>query len=96
MNDLYIYYQVREENAPALQAGVTALQARLRARHGVGAQLKRRPETKDGLQTWMEIYTACAAGFDASLADAVHEAGIPALTAGARHTEVFMDLMPCA
>jgi hypothetical protein len=96
MNDLYIYYQVREDNAPALRELVTALQARLTAQHGVAAQLKRRPDTKDGLQTWMEIYAATAPGFEADLDAAARAAGVPALTAGARHTEVFTDLIPCA
>ncbi|MET3130732.1 hypothetical protein AAKU55_000990 [Oxalobacteraceae bacterium GrIS 1.11] len=93
---LYIYYQVREADAAALLVLVAALQAQLAARHGVVTQLKRRPEARDGLQTWMEIYSATAPGFGAALALAVDAAGLSALTAGARHTEVFMDLMPCA
>ncbi|MDC8756970.1 DUF4936 family protein [Janthinobacterium fluminis] len=96
MTDLYIYYQVREENAAALRDIITALQTRLGAQHGVAAQLKRRPESKDGLQTWMEIYTATTAGFGASLDAAVRAAGVAELTAGARHSEVFTDLTPCA
>ena len=96
MIDLYIYYQVGERDAPALQALVAALQARLAAAHGVAAQLKRRPGAREGLQTWMEISSGCTPGFDAVLDAAVRAAGLAALTAGARHTEVFMDLMPCA
>ncbi|MFM9433064.1 hypothetical protein ACFDR9_000093 [Janthinobacterium sp. CG_23.3] len=96
MNDLYIYYQVREEDAAALLGLVTALQARLGAQHGVAAQLKRRPDSKDGLQTWMEIYAATAPGFAAALDAAAQQSGVAALAAGARHTEVFMDLNPCA
>ena len=53
MRDLYIYYQVKEEHAQALEARVRALQGKLAASSGVSPQLKRRPEARDGLQTWM-------------------------------------------
>ena len=96
MNDLYIYYQVGEENASALLARVAALQAQLAAMHGVAGQLKCRPEPKDGLQTWMEVYPATPDGFAVALDSAAATAGLAALTAGPRHTEVFVDLMPCA
>ena len=66
-------------------------------------RLKRRPEARDGLQTWMEVYPAVDAGFASMLAGAVHAAGLDALLAGPRHAEVFMDLplpgaeaTPCA
>ncbi|HAT33213.1 MAG TPA: DUF4936 domain-containing protein [Janthinobacterium sp.] len=96
MRDLYIYYQVGEDKAIVLHGLVTAMQARLAAAHGVATQLKRRPGARDGAQTWMEIYAATAPGFDAVLAAAVEQAGLPALTTGARHTEIFMDILPCA
>ena len=96
MNDLYIYYQVRDSDAPELQLMVVAMQARLAKLHGVGVQLKRRPEAKEDLQTWMEIYTGTGDGFAAALADAVGLAGLSARIAGPRHTEVFTDLLTCA
>jgi hypothetical protein len=96
MNDLYIYYQVADADAPALAARVRAMQARLVADQGVSGQLKRRPEAKDGLQTWMEIYPATNDGFDAALAAAVRDASLAELIAGNRHTEIFTDLPICA
>lgn len=96
MRDLYIYYQVREADAPALLSRVSAMQVALALRHGVTGQLKRRPETREGLQTWMEVYPATDDAFAAALSAAVEQAGVPALVAGARHVEVFMDLIPCA
>ena len=96
MRDLYIYYQVKEEHAQALEARVRSLQARLAADSGVSPQLKRRPETRDGLQTWMEIYPVVGEGFAGQLAAAADEAGLLSLTAGGRHVETFMDLPPCA
>lgn len=96
MNDLYIYYQVRDADAPALSARVRAMQADLHAGQGVAGQLKRRPEAKDGLQTWMEIYPATTDGFDAALVAAVRDASLAELIAGNRHTEIFTDLPTCA
>ena len=94
--DLYIYYQVKDADAAPLQAAVVAMQASLAQRFGVAAQLKRRPETRDGKQTWMEVYAATPAGFAAALESAAEQAGLSAWTAGPRHTEVFTDLVPCA
>lgn len=104
MIDLYVYYKVREQDAAALEPRVRALQAALAAQHGAGPQsqppltpqLKRRPATRDGLQTWMEVYPAVTDAFDAALADAARAAGLDALIAGPRRAEVFMDLTPCA
>jgi hypothetical protein len=94
--DLYVYYQVAEADASALAARVRAMQQAL----GAG-QLKRRPAASEGLQTLMEIYAGVAADFAARLDAAVAEFGVLALTAGARHTEIFVDLdsgkpAPCA
>ena len=96
MKDLYIYYQVKEEHAQALEARVRSLQSKLAASSGVSPQLKRRPESRDGLQTWMEIYPVVGEGFAEQLAAAADEAGLLSLTAGGRHVETFMDLPPCA
>jgi len=96
MIDLYVYYKVREQDSAALEPRVRALQAALAARHGVAPQLKRRPETRDGLQTWMEVYPSAGDAFGAALDAAARDAGLDALIAGPRRAEVFMDLTPCA
>lgn len=96
MNDLYIYYQVPPAQAAALRPAVLALQARLAAEFGVQPQLKRRPPSGQGAQTWMEVYPAVDAGFQCALDLAVRQAGLDALCAGPRHTEVFMDFITCA
>ena len=96
MRDLYIYYQVKEEHAQALEARVRAMQGKLAASSGVSPQLKRRPEARDGLQTWMEIYPVVGEGFAGQLDAAAEAAGLLALTAGARHLEAFTDLPLCA
>jgi hypothetical protein len=94
--DLYIYYQVPAANAAALQPAVRAMQARLAAGHGVAGQLKFRPQTKDGLQTWMEVYPATPPAFREALDAAVAQAGLPDAIAGPRHVEIFTDDVPCA
>lgn len=94
--DLYIYYRVAPGRAGELHRRVTAMQARLAAETGVDVALKRRPGESGGLQTWMEIYLAVPAGFEARLAQAVEDAGLSSLAEGERHTEQFQDFTPCA
>lgn len=96
MIDLYVYYKVRDEHAARLEPLVRAMQARLRDGHGVAVQLKRRPEAKDGVQTWMEVYPGVAADFASVLAQAEREAELSELTEGPRRAEVFTDLTACA
>ena len=94
--DLYVYYRVRDEDAERLLPRIRALQGELAAAHGVAPQLKRRPESADGVQTWMEVYPSTPAGFTAALAQSATAAGLATLIAGPRHTEVFMDIPSCA
>ena len=92
MIDLYVYYKVRESDAARLAPRVRALQADV----AVQPQLKRRPEARDGLQTWMEVYPGVTAGFAAQLDAAAEAAGLAALIDGPRRAEIFTDLSPCA
>lgn len=94
--DLYIYYRVRSEYAAVLQAKVSSMQQYLSREYGIVTALKRRPEEKEGRQTWMEIYHALPDGFDAILERAVTQAGLACLIDGQRNTEYFLDVPPCA
>jgi hypothetical protein len=96
MIDLYVYYKVREQDAALLEPRVRALQAGMASRFGISPQLKRRPETRDGLQTWMEVYPGTDDAFAGALAQAAADANLDALITGPRRAEVFMDLTPCA
>ena len=96
MADLYIYYRVRDEDAASMAPRVRTMQARMASEHGVHGELKRRPGSASGQQTWMEIYPAAPDGFDTVLATAVADARLAEMTHGARHTEVFMDVASCA
>ena len=94
--DLYIYYRVCSGSAGELRTRASAMQNRLAREYGIVAALKRRPEEKDGLQTWMEIYQAVPDGFAMLLERAVAQAGLAALIDGQRHTECFVDVSACA
>ncbi len=95
MIDLYVYYKVRDDVAARLAPLVRAFQAEAAA--GVaGAALKRRPGSKDGMQTWMEVYPSVPEGFPAQLEAAASAAGFASLIEGPRRAEVFMELSTCA
>lgn len=94
--DFYIYYKVRAEHADELELRLRMMQAELGLATGIYGDIKRRPEMKDGMQTWMECYLATGAGFDAALAAAEQDASLSELIAGDRHTEVFVDVSTCA
>ncbi|MFC5462895.1 DUF4936 family protein [Massilia niabensis] len=93
MIDLYVYYKVRDEDAARLEPLVRRLQAGLA---DGAAQLKRRPGSRDGLQTWMEVYPDVNEAFAPALEAAALDAGVDTLVAGPRRAEVFVELTPCA
>lgn len=72
MIDLYVYYKVREEHAERLAGLVCAFQARMLQANA--ARLLRRPESKDGLQTWMEVYPDVPENFAEALETAARGA----------------------
>ncbi|MBI1890838.1 MAG: DUF4936 family protein [Burkholderiales bacterium] len=96
--NLYIYYRAACDREPELLKRVTSMQANLSKRHGIVAELKRRPQAQNNQHTWMEIYNSVPSGFDAILAHEVVASGVQALIDGERHTEVFIDATstPCA
>ena len=55
--ELFVYYRAPPQDAAALQAAVRHMQTGLTRQHrGLSARLLRRPEVRDGLDTWMEAY----------------------------------------
>jgi hypothetical protein len=102
MIDVYVYYKVQDAEAIAMQALVLELQADLSVRCGVPGQLKRRPESVNGQQTWMEVYQRAPGDFAATLELALQQTGLAARlaakfpTSGPRHTEIFTDILSCA
>src|SRR5690606_32302974 len=65
--DLYIYYRVRAEDAQRFQPQAAALQRRIAQGYDIATALKRRPDTKDGLHTWMEVYLNVPQGFESTI-----------------------------
>ena len=94
--DLYVYYRVASAHAAELRDRAEAMQHDLAREHGIRGQLKRRPAEKEGMQTWLEVYAGVTPAFEAALEQAVHDAELPALIAGGRNTEIFVDIAPCA
>lgn len=94
--DLYVYYRVRSEHADALRLQASAMQRGLSNEYGIVTALKRRPQEKNGQQTWMEVYQAAPDGFEVILERAVAQAGLAALIDGQRNTEYFLDVTACA
>lgn len=94
MTDIYVYYRVRSELADLMLPHVRAMQQGLASAHGIVTALKRRPEEKDGMQTWMEVYASVPDDFMTELEQAAIDAHLP--ITGGRHIEVFMDLLACA
>ncbi|SNS78448.1 protein of unknown function [Noviherbaspirillum humi] len=90
--DLYVYYRVKADDAQALRDAARGMQAALQREHGVACSLKRRPEAKDGMHTWMEVYLSVPAGFDAILEEAAADDALRRLIAGPRHTETFLEI----
>jgi len=78
---LYVYYRVAAADQQA------ALAAFVAARGAAPVQLLRRPELKDGLMTWMEVYPAETLALEPAIASALH----PWLQ-GDRHLEHFEPL----
>ena len=95
-SDLFIYYRVPVAHAMTMQKKVVHMQAVLREQWPVSTALKRRPELKDGCETWMEIYTQVPDDFSPALASAVERAQVLELTEGHRHIEIFVDIPACA
>ncbi len=98
MNELYVYYRVRPDDAEQVRAQVNQLQAELRRRWpGLTARcLLRAPDagSASDAQTWMEIYTR-PTGLSEQDQTIIIERGASVVCSidGARHIEVFA---PCA
>ena len=90
--DIYIYYTIKDSDCDIAKRRVAELQHGLSDRYGINAQCKRRPEVRDDLQTWMEIYLNVPVGFEQSIEQAAAEIGLSDMAQNNRHIEHFMDL----
>ncbi len=94
--DYYVYYKVPTGYGALLQERVGNLQRRLHEQLGIACSLKRRPQGKDGQDTWMEVYLAAPEGFEQTLARELLAANVQELIDGERHVEYFLDVISCA
>ncbi|MBC3930328.1 DUF4936 family protein [Undibacterium curvum] len=98
--DCYIYFKMPDAKAVAVIAEVALLQQRLRALspelQQTGMALQRRPDLKQGLITWMEIYREVPDNFEAQLRSALQHVDFPELQYAERHAEYFVDVVVCA
>ncbi len=94
--DCYIYYKTVQERLPQVLEQVIDIQKKLSQQVTVGMHLQRRPDATNGVHTWMEIYRQVPLDFDSILTKIVDQSKIHSMISGARHTEYFMDAMPCA
>lgn len=92
-HELYVYYRAEPAHAEALAEAVRAMQAELSASHpGLQARLLCRPELREGLHTWMEVYALPSGMEPVVLAAAIERAAAPlaGFLAGPRHAEHFV------
>ncbi len=96
MRTLFIYYRVAVTRGPGALQAVQSMQHGLRERHAdLKAELLRRPEEKDGMQTWMETYSrpgGVDAALEADIAQAAEDIQRDWIQ-GPRFVEAFV---PCA
>lgn len=93
--DCYIYYRAPAALQREVLQQATLLQAGLAAA-GLAAELKRRPQAKDDVHTWMEVYKDIPADFGTMLEQALQQTTLTALIQGERHFEYFVDAQACA
>lgn len=96
--DCYIYYKAQVDQARQVQVCVKRLQNYVVENLWASSdfamsppQLQRRPETHEGLHTWMEIYRDVPAQFEQIVRDATIASGIVDHVVGERRLEFFIN-----
>lgn len=97
MRELFIYYRAGPARRPLIVSAVADFQARLREQYPwLITRLLHRPELTDGLETWMETYSADrllhSEGVGAEVQTDIerHALVIAPFLGGPRHIEVFV------
>lgn len=87
--ECFIYYRVAANTRHAVPQALIKLRALLGASDS--PRLLRRPDSKDGMDTWMEIYSDMTPALAQKLELALPQTGLPQLIAGERHAEYFVE-----
>lgn len=88
--DLYVYYRVLAIDAEAFMTRARDYLHQLRVDAQIDASLSRRPESKDGFYTWMEVIPQAGDDVDQTLASWVASSGMGGFIHGERHVERFV------
>jgi hypothetical protein len=87
--DCYVYYKADVRHDQELIACFHQLQKSLE-QFGIAPLLQRRPETKDSMHTWMEVYTDIPSDFTSIMESLLTASGLIKFIVGERHTEHFI------
>ncbi len=91
--DLYVYYKVRTSDAQAFGDRAREWLKQLSADYGVAASLSRRPEAKDGLHTWMEVFPQAGEPLELDLDRRMKDFGLDTFICGERRVERFLRVL---
>lgn len=89
---LFVYFRVADDFAADALPRWHRWMETVAEATGIGGTLMRRPETRDGLQTWMECYADVPPAFDATLDGLWRQSGLDGCIQGERRVERFIDL----
>jgi len=89
---LYVYFRIPDARATEALPHWHRWMETVAEATGIGGTLMRRPDVKDGLQTWMESYADVPPAFDATLDGLWRQSGLQSWLDGERHLERFVDL----
>ena len=94
--DCYVYYKTAQEHELQNVQRVKMIREYLHTKMHINLRLLRRPDTDNGVITWMEVYREIPDAFAAALAVVVDQTEIMLLIQGQRHAEYFEDAISCA
>ncbi|TWG83323.1 uncharacterized protein DUF4936 [Cupriavidus gilardii J11] len=89
---LFVYFRIREHEATEALRQWHRWMETVSEATGIGGTLMRRPETRAGLQTWMETYADVPPAFDDTLNGLWQQSGLQRWIEGERQVERFIDL----
>ncbi len=94
MQHWFVYYKLGPSAARELEPRLRRMQHEVAEASGVAARLLRRADGDGGLATLLEVYDGISQpdAFEASLAEAVARAALPASLVEQRRTERFEEL----
>lgn len=89
--DCYVYYKAKTVNEKNVIEAFQRLHLRLES-VGLTPMLQRRPESKDEVHTWMEIYHNIPTDLCNLIDVPLRDSGLLELTIGSRHMEYFIPV----